>query len=116
MELPEVEVMEVVAGAAEFATGEYATLLIRGAATPPAERERVLARLADMVDQQAARIEELFLEGVQTLAHALEAKDAYTKGHSARVAAYAGRIAAVLGLSDADVQLIELGAELHDIQ
>ena len=52
---------------------------------------------------------------MQTLAHALEAKDPYTKGHSARVAAYAGRIAAVLGLPDAEVQLIELGAELHDI-
>ncbi len=71
--------------------------------------------LAEMVDQQAMRIEELFLEGVQTLAHALEAKDPYTKGHSARVAAYAGRMAAVLGISDADIQLIELGAELHDV-
>jgi len=79
------------------------------------ENRQYQERLADMVDQQAMRIEELFLEGVQTLAHALEAKDAYTKGHSARVAAYAGRIAAVLGLPDPEIQLIELGAELHDI-
>lgn len=79
------------------------------------ENRQYQEHLADMVDQQAVRIEELFLEGVQTLAHALEAKDPYTKGHSARVAAYAGRIAAVLGLPDTDIQLIELGAELHDI-
>lgn len=39
----------VLTTAAEFATGEYATVLIRGAATPPAERERILARLADIV-------------------------------------------------------------------
>ena len=71
--------------------------------------------LAEMVDQQALRIEELFLEGVQTQAHALEAKDPYTKGHSSRVAAYAGRIAGGLGLSEADVQLVELGADLHDV-
>jgi putative nucleotidyltransferase with HDIG domain len=79
------------------------------------ENQEYQAHLAEMVDQQAMRIEELFLEGVQTLAHALEAKDAYTKGHSARVAAYAGRLGAVLGVGEADVQLIELGAELHDI-
>jgi putative two-component system response regulator len=79
------------------------------------ENREYQAHLAELVDQQALRIEELFLEGVQTLAHALEAKDAYTKGHSARVAAYAGRVASLMGLGESDVQLIELGADLHDI-
>ena len=79
------------------------------------ENRQYHQHLAEMVDQQALRIEELFLEGVQTLAHALEAKDPYTKGHSARVAAYAGRIGGVLGLPEGDIQLIELGAELHDV-
>lgn len=79
------------------------------------ENREYQAHLTELVDQQSLRIEELFLEGVQTLAYALEAKDAYTKGHSARVAAYAGRIAGVLGLSEPDIQLIELGADLHDI-
>jgi putative two-component system response regulator len=71
--------------------------------------------LADLVQQQANRIEELFLEGVQTLVEALEAKDAYTRGHSARVAVYSSGIASELGLDDKDVRLIELGAELHDV-
>ncbi len=79
------------------------------------ENRRYQEHLAEMVEQQALRIEELFLEGVQTLAHALEAKDAYTQGHSARVSAYAGRVARELAIAEADVQLIELGAELHDI-
>lgn len=79
------------------------------------ENRQYQERLAEMVQQQALRIEELFLEGVQTLVHALEAKDAYTKGHSARVAAYAGMTATAMGLPDWDIQLIELGAELHDI-
>ena len=35
--------------AEEFATGEYATLLTRGAATPAKERERILGRLADVI-------------------------------------------------------------------
>lgn len=71
--------------------------------------------LAELVDQQALRIEELFLEGVQMLVDALEAKDAYTRGHSTRVSAYAGAVARILELPHPDVQLIELGAELHDI-
>ena len=35
--------------AEQFATGEYATFLTRGAAMEPEERERVLARLADLI-------------------------------------------------------------------
>jgi putative nucleotidyltransferase with HDIG domain len=71
--------------------------------------------LESKVRAQAERIRELFLEGVQALAHALEAKDAYTRGHSARVSAYATATARAMGL-DADlVAEIRLGGELHDI-
>ena len=79
------------------------------------ENKRYQLELEGRVEGQAARIEELFLEGVQSLADALDAKDAYTRGHSARVALYAKRMAKELGLPEADVQLIELGAALHDI-
>jgi carboxypeptidase C (cathepsin A) len=40
---------EVTAGAEEFASGDYATFLIRGASLGAPERERTLARLADLV-------------------------------------------------------------------
>ena len=79
------------------------------------ENRRYQEHLADLVRQQAARIEELFLQGVQTLVEALEAKDAYTHGHSTRVSAYAGKTARELALSNSDIMLIELGAELHDV-
>jgi putative nucleotidyltransferase with HDIG domain len=67
------------------------------------------------VRQQAGRLKELFVLGVQALAHALEAKDAYTRGHSMRVAAYATATARALGLDAERVAEIRLGAELHDI-
>ena len=71
--------------------------------------------LEERVEVQARRIEELFLEGVHALVFALEAKDAYTRGHSMRVANYSIAIARALGL-DADlVDTIALGAELHDV-
>jgi putative two-component system response regulator len=80
-----------------------------------AENRRYQVHLADLVRQQASRIEELFLEAVQTLVDALEAKDAYTRGHSMRVSAYAVATARTLGMSDSDIDLIQLGAELHDV-
>ncbi|HEY2509430.1 MAG TPA: response regulator, partial [Polyangiaceae bacterium] len=71
--------------------------------------------LEDRVQVQARRIEEIFLEGVQALVQALEEKDAYTRGHSARVARYAVGIARQLKLDAEIVDTIALGAELHDI-
>jgi putative nucleotidyltransferase with HDIG domain len=64
---------------------------------------------------QASRIKELFLQGVQTLAHALEAKDAYTSGHSMRVSRYAASTAVRLGFTGERLEEVRLGAELHDI-
>ncbi len=40
---------EVLREAERFATGEYATLLLRGAGTPAQERDRVIGRLADLI-------------------------------------------------------------------
>jgi putative nucleotidyltransferase with HDIG domain len=71
--------------------------------------------LERLVDQQANRLRELFLEGVQTLVQALDAKDPYTRGHSTRVSHYALRIAGRLGFSGQALEDIRLGAELHDI-
>ncbi len=67
------------------------------------------------VTVQARRIEEIFLEGVHALVEALEAKDAYTRGHSRRVAFYASAIARRLALDPETIDTIGLGGELHDI-
>jgi response regulator RpfG family c-di-GMP phosphodiesterase len=71
--------------------------------------------LESRVKAQADRIEELFVLGVHSLVQALEAKDHYTRGHSARVAVYATGIAKQLGLDEAVLAEIQLGGELHDI-
>jgi putative nucleotidyltransferase with HDIG domain len=57
----------------------------------------------------------LFLEGVQMLARAMEAKDAYLRGHSVRVSRYAVETGRLLGLEDAELEQIRIGGELHDI-
>ena len=55
------------------------------------------------------------INGVQTLVHALEAKDSYTSGHSARVSRYAVKTAVQLGITGDRLEHIRLGGELHDI-
>jgi len=67
------------------------------------------------VEAQARRIEELFVVGVQSLAHALEAKDPYTRGHSARVATYATAVARAMRLDGDLLEDLRIGAELHDV-
>jgi putative two-component system response regulator len=71
--------------------------------------------LERQVHEQAVRIQELFLQGVQMLARALEAKDAYTRGHSIRVSQYAVGTAQCLGFDGPSLDGIRLGGELHDI-
>ena len=71
--------------------------------------------LERQVHEQAVRIQELFVQGIQMLARALEAKDAYTRGHSIRVSQYAVGTAQRLGFDGPSLDGIRLGGELHDI-
>lgn len=45
----------------------------------------------------------------------LEARDAYTKQHSARVTRYAATMAKALGRSDEEIEILQVAANLHDI-
>jgi diguanylate cyclase (GGDEF)-like protein len=55
------------------------------------------------------------LATIQALAAAVDAKDAYTRGHSQRVAQYACELAQVVGLSESEVELVRITGTLHDV-
>lgn len=55
------------------------------------------------------------MQTITALAKALDAKDAYTFGHSERVALYGVGIAEIMGFSDKEKELIRVGGLLHDI-
>ena len=61
------------------------------------------------------RNRDLYLSGIRALASAVDAKDAYTRGHSERVSRLASVTAAALGLTRAETETIELAGLLHDI-
>ncbi len=58
---------------------------------------------------------EMLLGAVRSLAAAVHARDEYTRAHSERVAEHSEKIAKVLGLSEHEVEVVELSALMHDI-
>lgn len=66
---------------------------------------------AELIDS----LERLFEGAIETLVAAVEAKDIYTYGHSARVAKLARRIAGAMGLPEGEQEKLKLAGLLHDI-
>jgi putative two-component system response regulator len=71
--------------------------------------------LETRVKELDRRNKQSLINGVQMLVHALEAKDAYTSGHSTRVSRYAVKTAVQLGYVGERLEHVRLGGELHDI-
>lgn len=63
--------------------------------------------------QQSAQ--KLFEQTAKALVNAIDAKDKYTHGHSARVGEYSRKIAQLLGKSETECQEIYYAALLHDV-
>jgi len=55
------------------------------------------------------------VDTITAFVNAIESKDPYLKGHSARVALYATEIARVMKLDDEMIQVVSRGAMLHDL-
>ena len=60
-------------------------------------------------------IHNIFLDYIKSIAAALDARDAYTHGHSRRVAEFSIGIGKELGLSEGELEFLELSATIHDI-
>lgn len=67
--------------------------------------------LTELVDE----IQENYRSTIYALSSAIEANDAYTKGHCDRVKEYALKLGRKLRLSKSELQILEYAAILHDI-
>jgi HD-GYP domain-containing protein (c-di-GMP phosphodiesterase class II) len=86
--------------------------------SPVAEVNRQAAALnaaAHSVARSQASLDNAYLQFVETMAQALDARDPYTAGHSLRVADYSYTLAVELGVPEMEAQTIRMAAQLHDI-
>jgi putative nucleotidyltransferase with HDIG domain len=67
------------------------------------------------VAEAEAQTEAAYAGAIRALAAALDARDPYTAGHSDRVSVLSVAIGRVLELSHDDIEVLRLGALLHDI-
>jgi len=67
------------------------------------------------INQRITQLETDFLSLVRFWGESIEAKDRYTSGHCERVAGYACRIAAEVGLTERELVWFRMGAFLHDL-
>lgn len=75
---------------------------------------KVLQRTREIL-QKDQEIYTIFFSAVRTLAEAVEAKDVYVRGHSAKVSRYSMLIAQKLRLDKKKVEEIRIAGLLHDI-
>ena len=61
------------------------------------------------------KLEQAYMESIETLRYTVVAKDPYTRGHSDRVSEYSVLIGKYLGLSDEELHTLKIGGLFHDI-
>jgi putative two-component system response regulator len=118
----EIAVNCLAVGAADYVIKPYQLEDVRARVAQALEKRRLILEnrayregLEERVQEQARRLEELFLASVQSLAEALELKDPYTRGHSVRVSHYSVAIARAIGIDGEMLRQVELGGHVHDI-
>ena len=76
---------------------------------------RTFNEMTASLEQKTAALEETTFASMEALARAIDARDASTFGHSARVAAVSLEIAEAMQLPDKDREALRRAALLHDI-
>lgn len=79
------------------------------------EMARVIRSQKEGLESYALELEDSYISTVRILAAALDARDNYTYGHSARVANLALLLGRRLGLSASELKDLEMSCFLHDI-
>jgi putative nucleotidyltransferase with HDIG domain len=73
--------------------------------------ERFVADLKRAAEENKA----LFMGSIQMLAGAVDEKDPYTRGHSDRVTRYSTVMAKEMGMTEEQIEVVRVSAQLHDV-
>ncbi|MFQ5768822.1 MAG: HD domain-containing phosphohydrolase, partial [Acidobacteriota bacterium] len=105
-----------------FAEGDFHSRVAIGSRHEVGELAETFNVMAETLERYIARLKhaaientQLFLGSIRALAAAIDAKDAYTRGHSERVCLYAATLARSMNLPAEEVWMVEIGALLHDV-
>ena len=79
------------------------------------ESQRQKQHLESIVHKQTHQLRHTFFSAITSLVRTLEARDAYTSGHSLRVRKYAVHLAHEIGMDNSNMKRLNLAAKLHDI-
>ena len=101
--------------ASERAGHLHSNLSTRSPATEVNVLARAFNRAAGAVRESQEQLDEATLEFIETMAQALDARDPYTAGHSNRVSTNATAVANAMALPPDQIEIIRIGAKLHDI-
>ena len=74
-----------------------------------------IKRINEELAESNEKLEQAYLDMIQTLRYTVEAKDSYTRGHSDRVSEYSVLIGKKLGLSEEELKTLRIGGLFHDI-
>ena len=75
------------------------------------EIKKINAELSETYE----KLEQAYLDSIQTVRYTVEAKDSYTRGHSDRVSEYSCLIGKKLGLPEEDIKRLHIGGLFHDV-
>ncbi len=74
-----------------------------------------IKKINEQLKDTYEKLEQAYLESIETLRYTVEAKDTYTRGHSDRVSEISVLIGKKLGLPDQDLKTLQIGGLFHDI-
>ncbi len=76
---------------------------------------QLIRKINDELKTTYDKLESAYMETIEILRFTVEAKDAYTRGHSDRVSEYSILIGKALGLPEEDLKTLKIGGLFHDI-
>lgn len=112
---PETEKEFFMMGAADFIVKPFVPMTVKSRIGRMIELYGLRKELENKLEEKSKLLEKVSLNSILAIANTIDAKDAYTSGHSVRVAKCSEEIAKRLGWSEEDSRNIYHIGLLHDI-
>lgn len=112
---PDTEIQCLTMGAFDYITKPFVPQVTKSRISRVIELNELRNHLEAQLSKKTALLEQVTVNFIMAIAHTIDAKDAYTSGHSMRVAKCAEEIAKALGWDEEQVLNIHYIALLHDI-